>query len=92
VSNNVELVQAQEARAAAGVVSGLLAEPAPAVSFDPGFLESGLGLTVVCHVREFVDQFPVRNELRKRIFARLRSEAISMPFPTRTVYVRQQGA
>jgi small-conductance mechanosensitive channel len=88
----VESILLEEARAAAGVVSGLLAEPAPAVSFDPGFLESGLGFTVVCHVREFVDQFPVRNELRKRIFARLRSEAISMPFPTRTVYVRQQGA
>jgi small-conductance mechanosensitive channel len=70
----------------------LLAEPAPSASFDPGFLESGLGFTVVCHVREFVDQFAVRNEMRKRILARFRREGVQMPYPTRTVYVQQQGA
>jgi small-conductance mechanosensitive channel len=42
---------------------------------------------LTCHVGEFVDQFPVQHELRKRILRRFRQEGIDMPFPTRTLYV-----
>jgi small-conductance mechanosensitive channel len=41
-------------------------------------------------VAEFVDQFLVQHELRKRILKRFQAERIDMPFPTRTVYVREQ--
>ena len=88
----VERVLLEVAREAAGDVPGLLAEPAPAVSFDPGFGESGLGFTLNCHVSEFVDQFGVRHALRKRILKRFREEGIDMPYPTRTVYVKERPA
>lgn len=69
-------------------IEGMAAEPAPSVMFDPGFGESGLGFTVNFQVVEFTAQFGVRNELRKRIFRRLRAEGIEIPYPSRAVYLR----
>ena len=68
-------------------IPGLLADPAPSVTFDPGFGESGLGLTLNYQVAEFVSQFSVRHELRKRIFRRFREEGIRIPYPARAVYM-----
>jgi len=70
----------------------MLADPAPSVSFDPGFGDWFLAFTVGYHVAEFSDQFNVRQELRKRVLKRLRQERIAMPFPTRTVYLPDRGA
>jgi small-conductance mechanosensitive channel len=89
-TDKVERVLLEEAVNGVGAIAGLLADPAPAVRFDPGFGDSSLGFTVVCHVEEFADQFRVRHELRKRIFKRFQAENIEMPFPTRTVYMREQ--
>ena len=58
--------------------------------FIPGFGESSLNFTLVVHVSEFTDQFPVQHELRKRIFKRLKEEGIEIPFPHRTVYLREE--
>jgi small-conductance mechanosensitive channel len=85
----VERVLLEEATNAAGVIPGMLADPAPTVSFEPGFGDSALGFTVGCHVQEFANQFPVRQQLRKRILLRFRQEKIDMPFPTRTVYLHE---
>jgi len=87
----VERVLLEEAQTAAGEIRGMLADPGPSVSFDPGFGDWALGFTLGYSVAEFRDQFRVRHELRKRILKRLRQEKIDMPFPTRTVYVRSQG-
>jgi len=76
----LEIVQAGMAD-----IPGLLADPAPEVTFDPGFGESSIGLTVSFTVIEFAAQFGVRNELKRRIFRRFRQERIEIPFPTRTV-------
>jgi small-conductance mechanosensitive channel len=88
--DRVERVLLEEAQAAAREIPGMLAEPAPGVSFDPGFGDWSLGFTLGYSVEEFADQFRVRAELRKRILKRLREEKIDMPFPTRTIYVRGQ--
>jgi small-conductance mechanosensitive channel len=88
--DHVERVLLEETRSAVGVVAGLLAEPAPSVRFIPGFGESAMNFTLGCQVAEFVDQYLVQHELRKRIVKRFRAEGIEMPFPTRTVYVREQ--
>jgi small-conductance mechanosensitive channel len=69
-------------------IPGLLADPAPSVTFDPGFGDSALGLTLNYHVAEFASQFTVRHELRKRIFRRFREEGIRIPFPARAVYMQ----
>ena len=89
--DQVERVLLEEARTAASEIPGMLADPAPSVSFDPGFGDWALGFTLGYNVQEFADQFRVRHELRKRILKRLRQEKIDMPFPTRTIYVRGRG-
>jgi small-conductance mechanosensitive channel len=86
----VERVLLEEAVEGTRSIQGLLADPPPTVRFDPGFLDSSLGFTVGCNVGEFADQFRVRHELRKRILKRLNAEKIEMPFPTRTVYLREE--
>lgn len=86
----IEDILLQEAKKAVGEVSGLLAEPEPAVRFIPGFGESSLDFTVVVHVKDFVDQFPVQHELRKRIFRRFKEEGIDIPFPQRTVHLKKE--
>jgi small-conductance mechanosensitive channel len=70
-------------------IPGLLADPAPSVTFDPGFGESSLGFSVNFSVEEFAFQFSVRNELRRRILRRFRQENIEIPFPTRAVYLEK---
>jgi small-conductance mechanosensitive channel len=61
------------------------------VRFIPGFGDSSLNFTLVCQVAEFNDQAIVQHELRKRIFKRFREEGIEIPFPIRTVYLRDHS-
>lgn len=86
----IEDILLQEAKKAVGEVSGLLAEPEPTVRFIPGFGESSLDFTLVVHVKDFVDQFPVQHELRKRIFKRFKEEGIDIPFPQRTIHLKKE--
>ena len=69
----------------------MLADPAPSVTFDPGFTDSGIGLTANFQVSEFSNQVPVRNELRRRIFLKLREMDVMAPYPSRVVYLRGGG-
>lgn len=88
--DRVEKVILEEAKNAIGDVPGLLDDPEPAVRFIPGFGESSLDLTLICFVKEFTDQFLAQHELRKRIFKRFKRENIEIPFPHRTVYLREE--
>ena len=87
---NVEKVLVEEAKKAVGEVPGLLGEPEPFVRFIPGFGDSSLDFTLIYQVNEFTDQYLVQHELRKRIFERFRKEGIEIPFPHRTVYLREE--
>ncbi|MCX7990840.1 MAG: mechanosensitive ion channel family protein [Proteobacteria bacterium] len=87
--DKVEKILLEEAKKAMDEVTGLVKEFEPVVRFVPGFGESSLDLTLICQISEFTDQFPVQSELRKRIFRRFREEGIEIPFPHRTVYIRQ---
>ena len=84
---HVERVLLEIGAEGAREIPGMLPEPAPSVSFDPGFGDSSLGFTLNYQVAEFANQFGVRNELRRRIFLRFRDERIEMPYPARTVYL-----
>ncbi len=85
----VEEVLVDVAKKAAGEVEGLLKEPAPFVRFIPGFMDYSLRFTLICQVREFVDQYYVQHELRKRIYDRFKQEGIEIPFPIRTIYLKK---
>jgi small-conductance mechanosensitive channel len=86
----VETVLVEEAQKAVGEIPGLLGEPAPFVRFIPGYGDSSLDFTLICQVQEFVDQYLAQHELRKRIFKRFKQEGIEIPFPHRTVYLREE--
>jgi small-conductance mechanosensitive channel len=86
----VEKILVEEAKNAAGKIPGLLGEPEPFVRFIPGFGDSSLDFTLICQVQEFVDQYLVQHELRKRIFKRFQEESIEIPFPHRTIYLREE--
>lgn len=89
--DHVERVLIEEAVAGAGEIEGLLPEPKPFVRFIPGFGDSSLCLTLICQVREFVDQYAVQHELRRRILRRFRQEGIEIPFPIRTIHVTNEA-
>ena len=88
--DHVERVLIEEATGAVGAVPGLLGDPAPFVRFIPGFGDSSLDFTLICQVAEFTDQYLAQHELRKRIFRRFKQESIEIPFPHRTVYLREE--
>ncbi len=85
----VEKLLLAETTAATGSIPGLLGTPQPSVRFTPGPGDFALGFQLNFSVAEFGGQALVQSELRKRIFQRLRSEGISMPFPTRTVILEK---
>ena len=65
-------------------VEGLMALPAPAVSFIPGFGSSSLDFSLGFQIREFTDQYSVQTDLRKRIIKKFQEAGIEMPAPART--------
>lgn len=85
--DHVERVLLEEAAEVAREVEGLLTDPPPTVRLIPGFGESALEFTLICQVREFVDQYLVQHALRKRILRRFRAEGIEIPFPQRTLHL-----
>jgi small-conductance mechanosensitive channel len=86
----VERILVEEAKKGTADIPGLLADPEPFVRFIPGFGDSSLDFTLICQVKEFVDQYFAQHELRKRIFKRFKAEGIEIPFPHRTVYLREE--
>ncbi len=86
----VERILVEVAKKGALDIPGLLAKPEPVVRFIPGFGDSSLDFTLICQVKEFVDQYLAQHELRKRIFKRFNEEGIEIPFPHRTVYLREE--
>lgn len=84
----IEAMLLQVVQKAVLEVPGMVAEPAPNIMFDPGFGEAGLGFTVNFQVAEFAMQFGVKNEVRKRVYRRLRAEGIEIPYSSKAVYLR----
>ncbi len=62
---------------------------APAVRFT-NMGEFSLDFVLIVRAKTFDDQFVAQHELRKRIFKRLREEQIEIPFPARTVYLKDE--
>lgn len=86
--SRVEAILVEEAVRAAAEVPGMLADPPPFVRFIPGFGQSSLDFTLIVQVGEFVEQYLVQHELRKRIFSRFHKEGIEIPFPQRVVHIQ----
>lgn len=81
----VENILVEEASNASETVPELLRDSAPFVRFIPGFGQFSLDFTLICSVGNYVDQYVVQHELRKRIYKRFRDEGIEFPIPQRDV-------
>jgi len=60
---------------------GVLDEPAPAVSFDPGVLPTHLQMKLVVHVPTHADGGPAQSHIRRRLLDRFRDADVPLPFP-----------
>ncbi len=85
--DEIERLLLEVATRAVAEIPEMLAEPAPVVMFDPGFGDSALGFTLNFQVAEFVNQYRVRHELRKRILRRFREAGVKIPYPARDVFL-----
>lgn len=55
------------------------------------FGDSSINLVVLMPVSRFREQFMIRHDFIKRLHARFNREGIEIPFPIRTVYMRNPG-
>ena len=54
------------------------------------FGDSSINMDVNFRVKKFVDQYTVKHEFIKRLHKRYREEGIEIPFPVRTVYMKEK--
>ena len=80
--DKVERICLDEARKGAKDIPGLLADPEPAFRWIPGFGDYAMKGRIGLQIREFVDQYTIQHELRKRLVKRFREEGIRIPYPT----------
>lgn len=87
----VELVTKEVARAVIAEVDGGVKDEEPIMLYK-GFGASSIDFEVRMLVRDFRSQGPVRHEFVKRLHRRYAAEGIEIPFPIRTVVMKNPGA
>ena len=75
------------AREVVSEVEGGLTDEEPFVRFEE-FSDFSINFLLRVPVRQFTDQFLIRHELVKRLHRRYGTEGIEIPFPIRTVHMR----
>jgi small-conductance mechanosensitive channel len=61
----------------------------PSITYKK-FADSSITFDVDFHVKKFVDQYTVKHEFIKKLHRRYREEGIDIPFPVRTVYMKEK--
>lgn len=84
----VERVTLEVAREVLRTVPGGVPEFEPLIRYHT-FGDSSIQFTVVLRGRTYLDQHVLRHEFIKRLHRRYRQEGIEIPFPIRTLYVRE---
>jgi small-conductance mechanosensitive channel len=85
----VERVTADVATEVMESVAGAVRGFAPVIRYQ-GFGPSSIDFIVALRAREFTDAVTLKHEFIKRLHARYAREAITLPYPTRTVYVKAE--
>jgi small-conductance mechanosensitive channel len=70
-------------------VEGGVPEFTPVIRFHT-FGDSSIQFTVVMRAKEFANQFLLKHEFIKRVHERYRKEKIEIPFPIRTVFLKNK--
>jgi small-conductance mechanosensitive channel len=84
----VEQVTVDVAREVMRTVEGGIPEFEPLIRYHT-FDDFSINFTVILRVKEYVDKFLVRHEFVKRLHERYGHEGIEIPFPIRTVHMKQ---
>jgi len=84
----VEKVTIEVAKEVMREVPGGVPEFEPFIRYHT-FGDFSIDFTVILRAREFVDQYLVKHEFIKRLHRRYHQEGIEIPFPIRTIYMRQ---
>jgi len=84
----VERVTLEVASEIQRTLPGAVEEFEPMVRFG-GFGDSAVTFNVILRAREYVEQFMIRHEFVKRLHRRFAEEGIEIPFPIRTVYMKE---
>jgi small-conductance mechanosensitive channel len=90
-TRHVEAALADEARKLRDELPGMDRGFEPIIRFQ-SFGDFSLNFLVIVRMESFDAQFGVWGEIHHRIFARLSREGIEIPFPVRTVYLRDDHA
>ncbi len=85
--DHVSRILVEETLKVAESEPGLLIDPEPKVRFMPGFMDSSLNFTLICHIDEFMHQYQVQDAIRRRVLLRFRAEGVDIPFPIVTLNV-----
>lgn len=84
----VESTVCDVAREVMKVVPGGVPEYEPFIRFT-SFSDSSIDFNVILRAKSFDDQYLVKHEFIKRLHSRFNKEEIEIPFPIRTIYLKQ---
>jgi small-conductance mechanosensitive channel len=87
----VEKVTIETAREVMKTTTGGVPTFEPFIRYHT-FGDFAIGFSVIMRGKEFTDQFLVKHEFVKKLHARYKSEGINIPFPIRTLEMRDTGA
>ncbi len=84
----VERITIEVARDVMKTVDGAVRTHEPFIRYHT-FADSSVNFTVIMRGQEYTAKYLITHEFIKRLHARYRSEGIEIPFPIRTVYMKQ---
>jgi len=88
--NKVEQVTIEVAKEVMREVAGGVPSFEPFIRYHT-FSDFSIDFTVILRAKEFVDQYLIKHEFVKRLHQRYKSEDIEIPFPIRTVYMKENS-
>jgi len=86
---HVERVTIEVGKEVMQTVKGGIPEFTPFIRYHT-FDDFSINFTVILRAKEFVDQYMIKHEFIKRLHKRYKEEGIEIPFPIRTVYMREK--
>ena len=86
---NVEKITIETAREVMSKVQGGIPGFEPLLRYH-AFGDSSINFTVILRISEFINQYLVKHEFIKKLHERYKKEGINIPFPIRTVYMKEE--
>ncbi len=84
----VEKITIEVAKQILNEVEGGAPEFEPFIRYHT-FADFSINFTVIIYVKEFFSQYVIKHEFIKRLHARFNEKGIEIPFPIRTVYMKE---